>query len=686
MPATHPALLLAALGVAALLVALISFPITDPDLWQHLTVGRAIWQTHSIPQTHQWSWPTYGIREVLPSWAFRALLWPVYDSAGVNGLFAWRWITTLVTFALAWAAARRMGARGFSPLIAIALCGMVYRGRTMVRPETLVAPLLALAILCLVWRRQGGRVRLAGREWDPAWVLVPVTCLWANIHISYWIAFLLAGCALLDEWFGQAAAKRGAVRGTAGARAAVGASSAVRAGGGAFGGLVPIALVAALAAFLNPFGWRALWQPFEYFLYWRSEPIYKTIGELSPVDWGVNLKNGLPLLVVAWPLLALWRLARGRRDLLELGLVATMVPLTLSGQRFMGFLAIAAAPFLGRDLAELAGALSRRLGDARPWPRAALAVSLIALLAAPILGDLRHWFGVGLDLRRYPVAACDFLEREQVRGRVFNAFFHGGYLLWRFWPDQGRLPFMDIHQSGTRADRDGLAYASGDERAWQVLDGQRNFEVIVYPRYAENDMPFLDRRDADSAWALVFVDDAAAVYVRREPRFAPLIARHGYALLPGGAARMAAVQPAAAGDPMVRRALAGELERAIAESRASSRARYLLGGIAALEGRLDDAEREFRQALVADPVTRRVHEGIGAIAAARGDHATAVAEYLAEGRIGGWPRGVRTRLGASYAALGKWTDARRAYRAELAEDPGSAEARDSLAALESRGR
>ncbi|MEO5616131.1 MAG: tetratricopeptide repeat protein, partial [Candidatus Eisenbacteria bacterium] len=164
------------------------------------------------------------------------------------------------------------------------------------------------------------------------------------------------------------------------------------------------------------------------------------------------------------------------------------------------------------------------------------------------------------------------------------------------------------------------------------------------------------------------------------------IATHGYALLPGGAARMGAVQPAAATDSMVRRALEAELERSVTGSRASSRARYLLGGIAALEGRLDDAEREFRLALVADPVTRRVHEGLGAIAAAGGRHAAAVTEYLAEGAIGGWPAGVRARLGDSYAALGRRDEARRAYRAELADDPGNAAARDSLAALEAKGR
>src|SRR4029079_16903145 len=92
-----------------------------------------------------------------------------------------------------------------------------------------------------------------------------------------------------------------------------------------------------------------------------------------------------------------------------------------------------------------------------------------------------------VDLRRYPVAACDFMQREGVRGRIYNAFFHGGYLLWRFWPERDRLPFMDIHVRGTRAARDGQAYARDDESAWRRLDALRRFEIFLGPRYEAYD-------------------------------------------------------------------------------------------------------------------------------------------------------------------------------------------------------
>ncbi len=667
-------MMLGALVAAALIAVVVTFPISDPDLWQHLTVGRALWQSHAIPRTHLWSWPTYGEPEVLPSWLFRAALWPVYAAAGVNGLFVWRWVTTLAAFALGWAGARRLGARGFSPLFAAVLCAMVDRGRTQVRPETLVAPLFALAIYALLGRRAGGRLRLAGRAFDPAWLLVPIVWIWANAHLSWWLGFLLLAAAWLDDRLGRRTAEECASSGGAPPTAV---ASSPRSG------LITIAAVAALVALANPFGWRALWQPFEYFLFWRHEPIFQNIGELAPVDWSVNLKNGLPLLVAAWPLLAIVRAASGRRDVLELVLCGTLLPLTLGGQRFMGFLAIAAAPFLGRDLAEVAARTARGLTS--QWARLGVALGSVALLAAPLLADARSWFGGGFDLRRYPVAACDFIEREGLRGRIYNAFFHGGYLLWRFWPDRGRLPFMDIHQSGTRADRDDQAYAHGMESAWRDLDARRRFELFVGPRYAASDAGFLDRRDRDSTWALVFLDDAAALYVRREPKFAPVIAAHEYHFLGGGDAKIQAVQARVARDSTLRPQLAHELDRAIHESRAASRALYVRGALAAFEGRFADASADFRRSLAVDPDIRRAHEGLGAIALAQGDAGRAVREFRAEGAGGDWPPGARARLGDAYAALHDWRHAAGEWRAELAADPANTAARDSLAALAARG-
>src|SRR5439155_19666881 len=114
---------------------------------------------------------TYGAPEANSAWLFRALVWPLWSTAGVTGLFAWRRVVTLCTFAIAWATARRMGARGFAPLVALVLCAFIQRLRSQVRPETLVALVLALEICILETRRLGGRDRsfwLVGVSGAPA--------------------------------------------------------------------------------------------------------------------------------------------------------------------------------------------------------------------------------------------------------------------------------------------------------------------------------------------------------------------------------------------------------------------------------------------------------------------------------------------------------------------------------------
>src|SRR5439155_20067859 len=119
------------------------------------------------------------------AWLFRALIWKVWALGGVTGLFAWRWITTLAAFGLMWAAARRMGARGFAALVALAACGLAYRSRAHIRPETLVAVYLALTVWILETRRHGGPDRTA---WLPV-----IALAWANTHLSYFLGFVVLG-------------------------------------------------------------------------------------------------------------------------------------------------------------------------------------------------------------------------------------------------------------------------------------------------------------------------------------------------------------------------------------------------------------------------------------------------------------------------------------------------------------
>src|SRR5207247_3476892 len=143
----------------------------------------------------------------------------------------------------------------------------------------------------------------------------------------------------------------------------------------------------------------------DFFLHQRHEPIFSSIGELGSVDWRVNRLNGLPLLIVGWPALIAWRARRIGLDLVELSTCALFTALALSAQRFTGFYALAAAPYLSRDLVELLPRPAWRVPRSRP-ARAALCAAACALVGLPEWSRPELPLGIGFDLGRAPVAAC----------------------------------------------------------------------------------------------------------------------------------------------------------------------------------------------------------------------------------------------------------------------------------------
>ena len=568
IPLRHPALIAAALVAAACLVASASYVLYDTDLWQHLAIGRAIWTLHGIPRTCLWSWPQYGEPQVVSSWLFRVILWPVWSAGGVMGLYLVRWITTLAVFALLWATARAMGARGLLALLVLVWCGLIYRIRTDLRPEILAAPLFALELWILERRRLGVGT---GARIDPAWALVPVAWAWANTHVSYYVGLLVPGFYLLD------------------------AVLARRPGGR---GLAIVALASVAVSFLHPVGWRALWQPFQYLLEWRHDPLFMATGEYRPLPWREHLRSGLPLLLLLWPAVLALRIRRRGLDAVELLLCAFVTLATLSAQRFAAMYAMAAAPFVARDLCEHAagGRLPRALAGA--WPRAALTAGLAVLIALPEWSRHDLPLGIRIDPDIQPAAACDFMARAGVRGRAYNELQLGGYMLYRFWPDRSRLPFINTQpEYTTPEDRRLVIAAYTDAGAWRQLDRRHRFDYVLLERSQSSGSRLPDILDQDTTWAMVFADDASELLVRRDGPLRPVAERFAYRVLPAGTdARMRLVPQCAADSALRARAMA-ELETAVASSPRNGSAHHLLGLMMLMDHRPAEARAQLEQAL-----------------------------------------------------------------------------------------
>jgi tetratricopeptide (TPR) repeat protein len=273
-----------------------------------------------------------------------------------------------------------------------------------------------------------------------------------------------------------------------------------------------------------------------------------------------------------------------------------------------------------------------------------------------------------------------------VRGRGFNPFYFGGYQLYRFWPERERLPFMDIHQSGTRADRDRYARLPGNGEDWRSLDALHRFDYVLWKRTGYGSESMLDMFDADTNFALVFMDDAAALFVRRSGATASLADSLAYRLIPAGTAGWAQLGPAAARDPSLRARIARELEREAGGSLEHALAESRLGNAAFAFGDLPGARTHLERALTADPRTPKAHELLGEVALAESRPRDAVREFEAERAIGGATLALEMRLGSAWRRLGDVARARTHWQHVLKQDSGFTAAADSLASLQAAGR
>jgi hypothetical protein len=436
--------------------------LSDPDLPWHLAVGRAAVAARGWLKADTFSYTQAG-RFVPYEYLSELSLYAAQRLAGFWGLHL---LTAAAVALLAWLMTMRVDRQARA--LALAFSGLALAALApflILRPALLGLPFFAAALLCVDRYRRQGDCR-----W--LWLLVPLQLLWANVH-----AFAVVGAPLAAAAAALLPKRGRRAQPVAAAAAALAATCLSSFGPGIF--LGPWR-VAGHSAFLRE------WTPASWELFWRYDP-------------------ALALLAAFAALALFWRgleeeLTAG--ELFDVLLVLGTFALMLLRFRMAPLFVIAAAPFA-------AGRLWPRL-KGRRWLAAAV---LAGALLAPVAMALRQevpW-GIGFDSGRLPEGAVRFISQSRLQGPVWDEVSLGGYLIWRL---QGQVKvFIDGR----------TAYLYPPEflkAAWESLYWPEAFARLA-ARYgfqwavvsARSDSSTGEPLAADPDWAMVYVDDAAAVYV-----------------------------------------------------------------------------------------------------------------------------------------------------------------------------
>lgn len=565
------------------------FDIAEHDYWWHLATGKYILGHRAVPRADVFSY-TAGLPWVAHYWLADAAGYALYRAVGTPGMILLNASVITLSFWLVLLAARASGGgRIVAPAVAF-VAAFAARPRFYVRPETCSFLLTALYLFIFArWKRgRGGNALL--------FLFPPLQCLWANTHGGGSVTgLLLLACFTAGE----------------------GLNAMLRPPRGAGPGrgvalLSASALAAFALSFANPNTYRVVF----YFLMSR-DPVFRFIAEWRRMGAADVLGVHGALLAAGAVLLARsWR----RTDFTDLALFISLGAISAYAPRTLPFFAMASVPIISPRLREELSKWSSRPPARALWRRNGARLELAAACAAAcftvwfLFRDAGRFgrdyaFGLGVNWKLFPVQAVDFVERNRVEGPVFNSYGIGGYLIWRLYPRERVFVDGRVEMYGTEFLKAYMLYWRPE--IWEGYVARYGISCAIIDREPEYTTRYLDE---NPAWALVFFDDRAMVYLRDIPRNAELIRRYRYRFIRPGDKRFAYLNPLLA-DPAAAAAVTDELKRSLGDERWNLNSRLMLGYCYARMGRayLPLALEQYRLAARLMPEGRDIRERIARI-------------------------------------------------------------------------
>jgi len=450
----------------------------DPDLWHRLAVGEYLWQHGHFPAGDTFSYLS-DYKEVADhEWGCAVIFYALWQWGGGGAIVATKLATLAVTLALVvWAGIHnRRPVAWMAAFYALVLLAMLPAFQSTVRCMVFTQVLFALWVFWFQRERRGHPV--------PTLAYVATMILWANLHGGFVIGLVwLLAVTVVRAICGDAWKKE-----------------AVRLG------------VCALATLVNPFGWRL----------WISTGRALVANRHGFDEWASVSWFSSPLLYPGYKLLLLGVLValgvqlyrRPWRYLDHAGLIllGAFAALSLVAARHTSLFAVVAGAllpgFVGDDWDFVRGNHPlRRLGVMGLSAAPALIPFYTALVVLP---------GAGLSLEyppiAAPVAAVDYLKRENIRGNLLVPFNYGSYALWEL---RGRMRVsMDgrydlVYRPETYWRVDDFFAARGKD--WQGLLTNPAPDAILVPM---SDAACSKLKN-DSAWNEAYHDDTDAVFLPR---------------------------------------------------------------------------------------------------------------------------------------------------------------------------
>jgi len=491
--------------IASVVVFLFSlFPVTDFDIWWHLTGGQFMLENWQFPYQDTFSYTANGANWYPNSWGFTALSYAIYSVIGLDGLnilkaFMPAFIFLVISFYL-----YREKLLNLFSLSFIVFALFAIRSGFSLRPHTFAYLFFTIFIALLFSYKKHHTLKLIA-------ALAFTQFIWTNVHASFIWGVALTGIFVFFDLLKAESPLFSKLWWQANKRTLLLGMSILAASlAHVFYG--PAYLIRIVTEFLSPST--------------RQLPV----RDLLPASTDTFLS--LAGIVLLLGCIVLFFSLRNRQfDIITSTIFLTIA--TLLSARFIRDLVLFLTftipiyiPLLYKKLPQkwdihIPGSVSKAM-----FFFFLFGIFLIAKNTAPGIG-------LGQEKNSYPARAVEFLQSELIleksNGNLYHTYNVGGYLMWNNQPHKvfidGRVrPYL----AGPFA-----AYWNNFEGGEVWRDSQERYHItaalMTLPHISggtkyNDSTPMFPKEE----WALIYSDDIAMIYVKRIEALADLIAQYEY--------------------------------------------------------------------------------------------------------------------------------------------------------------
>lgn len=379
----------------------------DPDSWWHIKVGSDIWHNRAFPTVETYSHTFAGQPWIAKEWLSQIIWSFAYSIGGWSALV----LVTIANICLATHLAYQSTSRKLRPLLAAAVSvAAVF----LSSPTFLARPHIFTIPLAVYWTDRMFRAA-EERRVPSRWMLLLIV-LWANLHGSFTLGFLIAGLAFMhlaeNVRFED---KRLLVR------------------------WIVFLVLCPMAALVHPYTWQALWISLTMV---GGNEAMRFIGEWQPFTApGHKIHEAALLAAIAGLLWLRLRLSLAKIAFIVLGLhmflehlrfvyvFFLLVPVAIVSEIGIQHRALSLAVWAGeaRDTLELTVARYRE--------HALAAAAALVIISASVFMSA---FPIAPPERISAAGALAYADTAGLKGNVLNHYDFGGPLIFR-----GRQTFID---------------------------------------------------------------------------------------------------------------------------------------------------------------------------------------------------------------------------------------------------